>query len=83
MPADGRQRGGDDGLVERAQEHRQHDAEHDRAHFRMRERARLVARYVACRRTLFGFGFFGLGGHGKRLMPRVRAYCNGANAGVV
>ena len=31
VPADGRQRGGDDGLVERAEEHRQHDAEHDGA----------------------------------------------------
>ena len=44
MPADGRQRGGHDGLVERAEEHRQHDAEHDRPDFRMRERRRLDLR---------------------------------------
>ena len=37
--ADGRQRGRDNGLVERAQKHRQHDAEHDGADFRMRQRA--------------------------------------------
>ena len=51
MPADGRQRGGDDGLVERAEEHRQHDAEHDGADFRMREprafRARVSRRAIS------------------------------------
>ena len=41
MPADGRQGGGDDGLVECAQKHRQHDAEHDGPNLGMRERARL------------------------------------------
>ena len=35
--ADGGQRGGDDGLVERAEEHRQHDAEDDRADFLVAE----------------------------------------------
>ena len=55
MPADGRQRGGDDGLVERAEEHRQHDAEHDGADFRMRERARLGQRF-GLRRPRFCFG---------------------------
>ena len=41
MPADGRQRGGDDGLVERAEEHRQHDAEDDGADLGMRQPRRL------------------------------------------
>ena len=34
---DGRQRGGDDGLVERGQEHRQHETEHDGADLAMTE----------------------------------------------
>ena len=34
---DGRQRGGDDGLVERGEEHRQHEAEHDGADVAMAE----------------------------------------------
>jgi hypothetical protein len=42
MPPDGRQRGRDDGLVQRAQEHRQHDADDNRANFRMGERRRLA-----------------------------------------
>ncbi len=33
LPADGRQRGGDDGLVERGQKHRQHQADQDGANF--------------------------------------------------
>ena len=49
MAADGRQRGGDDGLVERAEKHRQHDAEHDGADFRMRERALLGLRFCGFR----------------------------------
>ena len=49
MAADGRQRGRHDGLVERAEEHRQHDAEHDGADFRMRERARArLGRRLGC-----------------------------------
>ena len=59
VPADGRQRGGDDGLVERAEEHRQHDAEHDGADFRMCERARLGL-YRRVR-----LGFLWLGDHGR------------------
>ena len=47
MPADGGQRGGDDGLVERAEEHRQHDADDDGADFRMAERRRLGRRVSA------------------------------------
>ncbi len=37
MGADGGQRRGDDGLVQRAQEHRQHDAEDDAAHLAVRQ----------------------------------------------
>ena len=40
LPADGRQRGRDDGLVERGQEHRQHQAHQDGADFAWRQRRR-------------------------------------------
>ena len=40
--ADGGQRGGDDGLVERAEEHRQHDADDDRQDFLVAEAGKLV-----------------------------------------
>ncbi len=42
LATDGRQRGRDDRLVERRQQHRQQDADHDRAHRRMVERRRLA-----------------------------------------
>ncbi len=38
LPADGRQRGGDDGLVEGGQKHRQHQAHQDGADFAWRQR---------------------------------------------
>ena len=74
MPANGRQSGGDDGLVERAQKHRQHDAEHDGAHFRVRERARL--NFGRC----IGLGFFGPSAH-ARVMPRRARLGNGLQRG--
>ncbi len=47
MLADGGQRGGDDGLVERAEEHRQHDAEDDRADFLVAElRDEVVVKFL-------------------------------------
>ena len=62
MPADGRQRGGDDGLVERAEEHRQHDAEHDGPDFGMRERRQFRRRLGLCRPRLeLRLGFCRLG----------------------
>ena len=63
MPADGRQRGGDDGLVERAEEHRQHDAEHDGPDFRMRERGQFRRR-LGFHRSRLGFRFGGCHGVG-------------------
>ena len=65
MHADGRQRGGDDGLVERAEEHRQHDADDDGADLGVRQRLvleRLVLRgrmravRAAVRRRMRGRG---------------------------
>ncbi|WGR96282.1 hypothetical protein MTX20_23010 [Bradyrhizobium sp. ISRA435] len=40
LAADSRQRGGDDGLVERRKKHRQHQADHDGADFVVIERGR-------------------------------------------
>ena len=71
MTADGRQRGGDNGLVERAEEHRQHNAEHDGPDFRMRERRQLRRRLRLRRPRLgsgrFQCGFAPLGFHRSRL----------------
>ena len=62
MPADGRQRGGDDGLVERGEERRQHQAEEDGAHLGVADRRRLIGwigrrwRRCARRRAQHGGG---------------------------
>ena len=56
MPADRGQRGGNNRLVERPEEHRQHDAEDDGPDFRMRERRRLGWR-LGLHRSRLGLRF--------------------------
>src|SRR5262249_25963621 len=60
MAADRWQSGGNNRLVERAQEHRQHDAEDDGPYFRMRQRPRLGWR-LGLHRSRLGLRF--RGGH--------------------
>src|SRR5262249_53867912 len=64
MAADRWQSGGNNRLVERAQEHRQHDAEDDGPYFRMRQRPRLGWR-LRLHRARLGLRFRGgaRGGH--------------------